>query len=360
MRQCLLIPIRLLVVAAMTTLAGPVSWSAEGIAELPSALREFNEALLSMRACHLNISRLVAHYNSFKKNQARAVGLTPEMFDAAETQIRGAFVAKLMAGKNDFDCQALTALRTDLLATLDLLASGKPANVAHEGWLIKTTIPPDKMPAIRRFLVKGDGEKWTHTDIAEISDENVERVAINPYTKTIWLDARRSTSGNSPYACWYGAMSSVSHIGNDRKKAGLTVCNSNFVARSSGTESKISQGFLVRAFAGKGQRNVGGDALTAWLVEVGFFGRTHDRIDASVSYVPIPVLPQLAMGTVLRTAQIDALAVKDAVEESGLIEFLEDQNRRFPPSPDWAKVDTVYRVDLPDPHVLRPATTPYP
>jgi hypothetical protein len=321
---------------------------------LPPLIKQFNTALFAMTECKLDVTALQAVYTEYKQTKGPALKISPEDFVAGELDAKRDFEQQLQSNKNGLDCAAVSALRDKLLSKISAAADNSPQNSNQQPWTIKSTIPPENMRGIRRFLVKREDGSWTHATQADAKKENVERIVINPLTRTIWLDAKRSTSGEGVYTCWYGLLSAVGQQGNDRNKVGLTVCNSQFTTTTTSTASKVSQGLLVRAYAGPGHLNHGADGLMAAFASMGFISKVpHDRLNTGPSFIPIPLLPQLAMGTFMFTASVNAEGIKAVIEDTGLLNVLEDEIKASPPDRSWAQVDTTYRVVVPHPYEIR-------
>lgn len=322
--------------------------------ELREVLKQYRHAMLSMAACGIETIPYETFYANFQNEHAAAYGLSSIDIAAIEAETKNAFGAQTGWQRDRVDCEAASTVHAILRETMELPRTAAGSVASLKGWTIQGTIPPEGMPAVRWFLVKDANGRWTYTREARVTQEHVERIAVNPYTRTIWLDARKSASSDYRNICWYGLLSDFGAAGNDRKKVGLTVCNSDFTTSNTVPDDFISQGLLMRLAFGFKQRQMGTENLMELLVRAGFPGVGISKPYAPISYVPMTFVPQLAMGTFMRTMSVDTIALRSALDESGLIAELEDSVRRYKPDASWGSVDTKYRIKLPDPRDIRP------
>lgn len=321
--------------------------------EVIAVLKQYRTGLLTMSTCGLDVAPYESLYAGFVREFGQVYGLAPRDAAAADAEAKTAFAKETEWKRERVDCGGAEKYAAALRSRFqNVIHSGGADSL--KGWTIQAAIPPEGIPGIRRYLIKGADGLWRHVREAHVTDEGVEKLAINPYTRSIWLDARRSYSSSNANICFYGLLSDVGYAGNDRKKVGLTVCNSQFTTTSTNPNDFISMALLMHTLFGFQDRTVGSQALLARLKDLGFLGITIEHPYSPISYVPITLLPQLTTGTFMKSTRVNVAALRAALEQSGLVDSLEAEVAATPPDASWADVDARYPVKFPDPRDIRP------
>jgi hypothetical protein len=118
---------------------------------------------------------------------------------------------------------------------------GVTARVAYN-WKVSDKLFFARKEAKEWLLQKDSSGRWSVTQEASKLQESVEAILIDWDRRTVYLNVAPSTSGLGgswrPDECTFGLLATMTNrqsgkeLSNDRKKVGLTVCNSEFTASS--------------------------------------------------------------------------------------------------------------------------------